>query len=224
MAESQDPNNKEVSSKELQTQLQQLTERTSYLENEAKNAFKARDLEREENKTLKARLAEIESKEVEEGRSKARSKQDIDALESSWKVEIEKEKRRSTELETKLRNLVIENQVKDVAAKVLDPKGVDIFYKLHKDNFDYEEQDGKFTPRLKNDIRSIEQFVVDWSEEVPSLKMNKTLKGSGSGGGKIESKPSTVWTLDEARKIDASKMSREEKENLFSKIREGDLN
>lgn len=184
-----------------------LTERVAFLEAEAKKAFEKRDVLKEENRKLQEALAQIERDKAEKNKDKARSAKDIEALETSWKAELTKMEQEKLELETRVKNLVLDQQVSKVASNYLSPKGTEAFLALHKDKIQIVQgDDGSLMPSFTNDVRPIEKVIQSWAEDFPGFKPNNLKAGTSSQGNKHSGNVS--YTRDQLLNMDRASLDR----------------
>lgn len=192
--------------------VEKLKERISFLETETKNAFSRRDLAVREAQELKTFVEAKDKEAVELAKQKARSKGDVEALETSYKQELERIRTRESQLEKSLHTHLVTNSVTQKGlAKGLSPKGVEMFLKFRSSDLGVEtNEDGTSYVKVRNSVKSLDEELEAFVQEFPAVKANPVKSGAGS-------RSNTERGSEPLTKEDLQRLSSEERQALAFK-------
>ena len=129
----------------------------------------------------KDRVTDLENQIRERERADADKNGDKDKLRETYQREVDDAKRVADELRKQLHSVVIEKEVRSLAAEMfVDAEDV---WQLTKDNFEVkvDEKTGAVTPVVTNSTLSVKDFLAKFADKKPHLAKNKAANGAGGG-------------------------------------------
>jgi hypothetical protein len=167
-------------------------------------ALKAKDDELASLKTKhdgafgKLRLMETELAELKTAVSTRETKDivdsgNVDALRVKFQGEVDAEKKRASDLEKELHDVIVEKDIRGfLADKVVD---VDDVWGLTKDFFTVgKDAKGKPIPIVKESSQSPQDFLTKWLEPKEHLRKNTQVGGSGATKGDAKNVPAATMS------------------------------
>lgn len=137
---------------------------------------KARELE----KQLEELRQQVEGKQHED----AVKAGDVDALRESYENKLSKVSEQLQSKEQLLQTFAVKSEVSSVAQRQLSPEGVELFLKVHGDDFGVRSGDSGLEVFVKDSALNVSELVEQFKEKYAGLAANPVRGGTGSSGGK----------------------------------------
>jgi hypothetical protein len=156
------------------------------------SVIKSRDATHRKVRALTDQLAELQEQLKKREEKDNESAGDYQKIKESWTTERQKLQKENAELQQKLRQAVVEKDVRSIAQQYAI--SADQVWGLIGHRFDVAEDDeGRMIPVVKDSVMSPEEFIQDFLEKNPNLAKNTRKGGSGTQmQGKQESQKSDI--------------------------------
>jgi len=133
---------------------------------------------------LQSEFKQYKSSVESDTRNMHKSTGNVEELEKSYNTalqakndELERIKQQAEEWRIKQNSMIIDSQINKLTLEKLSEKGADLFNKLYQSKLVLTEDNNI---KIKDDVRSVQELVLHFVEEYPSLAKNPVKAGMSS--------------------------------------------